>query len=224
MSWAEFSGLTTSVSNASYTDAISESRPGFSGVGAYGPFLAKANYTDTNKVTPGIQYIPTVGSIVALNFGEHIALIEDYYAPGSIGSFSLQVTLKVQNNLAELWPSGTWETIIIPFNSGIMAIERGTSSIFSALLTKADVLDTTENQMHYSHGTVKRMVGGSMLSNLKSALGWISSKLPMVKQMLSHVNHPGAKIAHDVLGAVGYGRSGGGTSGGSKSLENRLMN
>jgi hypothetical protein len=50
------------------------------------------------------------------------------------------------------------------------------------------------------------------------------SKLPMVKQMLGHVNHPGAKIAHDVLGAVGYGRSRWWPIRRYKGLENRLMN
>ena len=63
-----------------------------------------------------------------------------------------------------------------------------------------------------------------MLSNLKSAPGWISSKLPFVKNVLSKIDHPMAKTGHDVLKAVGYGRSGGGTSGGSHGkLENRLM-
>jgi len=106
-------------------------------------------------------------------------------------------------------------------NSGIFVTERGTSSIYTALLTKADVLDASE-QEHYSHGTVKRMVGGSFLNNLKSAMSWISSKLPMVRSALAKIDHPYARVGHDVLKAVGYGKSGGGTSGGNK-LENRLL-
>ncbi len=111
--------------------------------------------------------------------------------------------------------------MLIPMNSGIWVNERGTCSVYTALLTKADVLDASD-QGHYSHGTVKRMIGGSTLSNLKSALGWISSKLSFVKNVLSKIDHPMAKAGHDVLKAVGYGRSRGGASGGNK-LENRLM-
>ena len=48
-------------------------------------------------------------------------------------------------------------------------------------------------------------------------------KITICKNVLGAIDHPAAKAAHHVRGAVGYGRSGGGTSGGSKSLENRLM-
>ena len=67
------------------------------------------------------------------------------------------------------------------------------------------------------------MIGGSVLSNLKSAMGWISSKLPFVKNVLGKIDHPYARVGHDVLKAVGYGKSGGGSSGGINKLENRLM-
>jgi hypothetical protein len=33
-----------------------------------------------------------------------------------------------------------------------------------------------------------------MLCNLKSALGWISSKLPFVKNVLGAIDHPAAKL------------------------------
>ena len=116
--------------------------------------------------------------------------------------------------------------MIIPMNSGIFVNERGTSSVYTALLTKADVLDASE-QEHYSHGTIKRMIGGSLMSNLKSAMGWVSSKLPFIKNVLGKVNHPYAKVGHDVLQSMGYGRSGGGASGGGGSgggLASRLTN
>ena len=91
MSWSEFSGQTTSVSNINYSNGTSESQSGFSGVGAYAPFGAETVQT---RRTPGFQVIPTVGSVVILNFAEIIQLTEDYYAPGSLGSFNLQIALK----------------------------------------------------------------------------------------------------------------------------------
>ena len=100
-------------------------------------------------------------------------------------------------------------------NSGFLVNEGGTSSVYSALLTKADVLDAPEEE-HYSHGTTKRMVGGSILNKLKSAMGWISSKLPFAKNVSGAIDRLVAEIGHEVLKGVGYGRSRGGSSGGSK--------
>ena len=97
--------------------------------------------------------------------------------------------------------------------------ERGTSSIYKRLLTKADVLNASTEQGN-SHGTIKRMVGGFLLSNLRSAMGWTSSKLRFVKNVLGMAGHPYARVGHDVLSTLGHGKSGAGTSGGS--LQNRL--
>ena len=94
MSWHELSGLTVSTSNISYNDSITESRSGFSGVGAYGPI--GAGETNALKRTPGFQLTPTVGTMLVLNFDETTQLAEDYYAPGSLGSFSLQVARNIR--------------------------------------------------------------------------------------------------------------------------------
>jgi hypothetical protein len=42
--------------------------------------------------TSGIKLVPTTGSILVLNFAEVIQLTEEYYAPGSLGSFNLQLS------------------------------------------------------------------------------------------------------------------------------------
>ena len=58
-------------------------------------------------------------------------------------------------------------------------------------------------------------------------MAWISSKLPFVKNALGKINHPYAKVGHDVLQSMGYGRAGGGASGGGGSgggLASRLTN
>ena len=149
MSWQEFSGLTMSVSNDLYGDNnLTEGRVGpLSGVGAFKPFNVES--INVHR-TIGAQLVPTVGSILVLNFAEVIQLTEDYLAPGSIGSFNLQTSLKVQNHQTEAWSAGNWEAFVIPMNSGIFVNERGTSSVYTALLTKSDVLDASE-QEHYSH-------------------------------------------------------------------------
>jgi hypothetical protein len=65
--------------------------------------------TDANRRNPGIQYVPTTGTLLVLNVGEIIQLTEEYYAPGSLGTFNLQVTLQVQNNQNVPWPKESYE-------------------------------------------------------------------------------------------------------------------
>ena len=219
MSWQEFSGLTVGCSNINYNDNISESRAGYGGVGAYAPL---ATETYALHRTTGCQVLPTVGSMLVLNFAEVIQVTEDYYAPGSLGSFNLQVTIKVANHQIEDWPVGQWEMIIITMNSGVFVNERGTSSTFLSLLTKQDVLDSL-TQTPYTNFEVNRLVGGaSFMDRVRSGLHWIHSKLPAAKQFLGHIPHPIAQTAHNVLGALGYGMSGGGVPAGQPSAGDPL--
>ena len=98
MSWTEFSGLTISVGDNLTLTEDSEGASGFSGVGAY---ATRIDAGGDPVVTMGIQHAPTVGSVLVLNFGEVISITEDYYAPGSLCSANLQVTLTVENNELE---------------------------------------------------------------------------------------------------------------------------
>jgi hypothetical protein len=128
----------------------------------------------------------------------------------------------VENNHNETWESNTYEMIIIPMNSGVFVNERGTSSTFLSLLTKQDVLDSL-NQTAYTNFEVERLVGGrNFMDKVRSGLHWIHSKIPAVKQTLGYIPHPVAQTAHNVLGALGYGHSGGGMSGGRRPIEDRV--
>ncbi|MFM7984648.1 MAG: major capsid protein V20 domain-containing protein, partial [Candidatus Fonsibacter sp.] len=112
-------------------------RSAYSGVGSN---LAGA------RTNPVVQYVPTTGTILVLNFAEVIQLTEEYYAPGSLGTFNLQINLQVQNNQNEDWPGDSYEMVIMALNSGVFVNERGTSSTFLSLLTKQDVLDALQQQ------------------------------------------------------------------------------
>ena len=59
------------------------------------------------------------------------------------------------------------------------------------------------------------MVGGSFLDNIRSSLGWISSKLPSVKHVLNHIPHAYAQTGAKVLDALGYAKP-------QNTLQNRL--
>ena len=158
-----------------------------------------------NDSYPGFKSIPTTGSILVLNFADVIQLTEEYYAPGSLGSFNLQLKANITNNLKQDLGPNDYELIIIPMNTGVFVNEKGTSSTFIALLTKEDVIQAS-SQEPYTNFEVRRMVGGSFLSGLKSSLGWLSSKPPFVKNALGSINHPYAQTGHNVLQALGYGK------------------
>ena len=130
MSWDEFNGTVVSA-GCGLPDTKAQIRNPYTGVGAF----TVGNYTNS-----GVQYSPTTGTILVLNFAECIQLTEEYYAPGSLGSFNLQMTLRVQNNHYDTWDETTGhELVIITLNSGVCVNERGTSSTFLSLLTKQDV-------------------------------------------------------------------------------------
>ena len=123
------------------------------------------------------------------------------------------MTLDVVNNHSVAWDN--LELCIIPVLSGCWINERGTSSSFIGLITKADCLETLE-QEHYSQGQVRRLIGGSWHDRLKSGLNWLSSKITPLKHVLEHVPHEYAQRGAKVLSALGYGKHG-------HNLENRLQ-
>ena len=121
--------------------------------------------------------MPSAGTSLVLNLREAIQLAEEYYAPGSLGTSNLQVTVQVQNNRNETLTKDSYELLIMTMHAGVFVNERGTSSTFLSLLTKQDVLDSLQQQP-YANFEIRRMVGGGFLDNIRSAMGWVQSKLP----------------------------------------------
>jgi hypothetical protein len=149
---------------------------------------------------------PLSGSLLVLEFGKDIPLQEQYYAPGSLGSFSLQVNLNCVNQSASA--VATQELVIITMNSGVMALERGSASVFTGLLTKSDVLEVASQTPYYRADAV-RMVGGGFMDSLKSLVGKVLPYLmPQAKKYLKEQGDVGEK-AEKVISALGYGKSGG---------------
>ena len=93
MSWDEFCGYVISCQGAKNGTSATGSRSAYTGVGQ--------NLVGTGNNNPGIQYAPTTGTLLVLNFGEIIQLTEEYYAPSSLGTFNLQITLQAQSNQHE---------------------------------------------------------------------------------------------------------------------------
>ena len=71
----------------------------------------------TENATPGSGagvLVPTCGSVLMLDVGKHVNLIDDFYAPGSIGNFTFQITINCENYGAVAF---TPEIVIITMNS-----------------------------------------------------------------------------------------------------------
>jgi len=175
--------------------------------GYNGSWYEFSGYANLNNPATGAgRKVPTSGAMIVLEFGKDIPLQEDFYAPGSLGSFSLQVNLNCVNQSASAIASQ--ELVIITMNSGCFVCERGASSVFTGLLTKSDVLETSSQQPYY-RSDAERLVGGGWFDTLKSVIGRVLPVLaPMAKQYLSSTG-PLGDTASKVISALGYGASGG---------------
>jgi hypothetical protein len=163
--------------------------------------------------TPKFFTLPTVGSYLVLEFGHDIQLVEDFFAPGSLGNFNIQVNLSVINTTP---CSVSPEIVMVTMNSGVFVCERGTSSTYTGILTRADVLEASE-QDAYTHSDVKRMVGGGFLDMLKSGVSKLAPLVKAVAPMVAphakeYLSKKGAmgKLASQGISALGYGHSGAG--------------
>ena len=186
--------------------------------------------TETTAGTGAGVLVPTCGSVLMLDVGKHVNLIDDFYAPGSIGNFTFQITINCENYGAAFTP----EIVIITMNSGSFATERGTSSTYTALLTKEDVLAASQ-QEPVSHSEARRMVGGGFLDGLKSVFRWFGNNHKAIGSTLGNVAKTGLAVndiyndgkkqhrndkARAIISTLGGSRSGGSFGGGT--LMNRL--
>lgn len=121
---------------------------------------APSDNLSSGSATP----IATCGSVLCLDFGRHIQLIEDYYAPGSLGNFQVQFNVNVLNQSSG---NVTPDLVLITVNSGVFVTERGQSSVYTGILTKQDVLDASQQEA-YGQASIKRKVGGAHLDGGKA--------------------------------------------------------
>jgi hypothetical protein len=127
--------------------------------------------------------VATSGSLLMLNFGEHIQLTEDFLAPNSIGTYNISVQLEVTNHTGANVANP--EVVMICINDGILVNEKGTSSYYEGLLTKQSVLDaSTQKPRHKSE--VEHMIGSGFLDGLKSVAGKIGHHLPKSKKFYNN--------------------------------------
>ena len=185
------------------------------------PYLVPAGGSGLKLCSPtaatpvGIKAVPTVGGAMVLEFGQDIQLVEDFFAPGSLGNFNIQMSVWVDNYQNQSFAgNGDLELVMITMNSGVFVCERGTSSTYTGILTRADVLEASE-QDPYTRSDVQRMVGCGFLDTLKSSVRKLAPIAKVVGQYAApHVEkYVKSKMGMGVAGAHGEGRSGGALQG-----------
>ncbi|MFM7987109.1 MAG: major capsid protein V20 domain-containing protein, partial [Candidatus Fonsibacter sp.] len=125
------------------------------------------------RTNTGVQYVPTTGTILVLNFAKVVQLTQELYAPGSLGSFNLQLQVTGENNQDFTWLSSEHELVIMVMNSGVFANERGTSSTFIGLLTIMTYWTLCSNNPTAATKSAEWSAAASLTT---SAPGWAGSR------------------------------------------------
>jgi hypothetical protein len=163
----------------------------------------------------GQTVVGTSGSVLCLDLGRHIDIPEMYLAAGSAGQFNLQVKITYRNNTGAILTSP--QVVMIVMTSGVFSTEKGQSQVFTSLLNKDGVMAVLDEKP-VSSASLKRLVGGSWLSSLmKVGKAVLPALAPVAKDMLRSTGNKYASAGADVIGALGFGRSAGGVSGGGRS-------
>jgi hypothetical protein len=190
----------------------------FSGVAnnAISPAAAAA-YNQTAGAVGSSIYTP--GGLVKLEFGKDIPL-NDYTAPGSIGQYSFQCSVRYCNFNHSKY-AGNLEVVLIFVNSGMLINELGSSNVYVGLLTKANVLEAAEKPP-LDKGSYERMYGSGWWSSLKTGISkglkYAKPVAKIVRQGLELSSNSKAQKGAKVLSALGAGYS----AGGSDKFANRL--
>lgn len=147
--------------------------------------------TKQNATQLGLR-VATGGSVLVLNPSKDLSL-PSYCSNGSIGMWSLQFNITVENTSAITF---TPEIVVVCQNSGVFVTQSGSSSIYTGLLTKQMVLDASATPALDS-GELDRLVGGlNMSSGLKNVP---HSKKKMAGVMSAGVRSAGAMRKLDAM-------------------------
>jgi hypothetical protein len=166
---------------------------------------------------------PTTGSMLVLRFGKDIQLSTDYWAPGSLGNFSLNYSITFTNQ-GTTYPAGIAaggptqylfnsnaggvdgavipEILTVTMDSGSFVCSSGTSNVYTGLLSREDVLNTSLQQPYTRHD-ISRLVGGSLYDKMSSSVGHVLSHKG------HHRQHAGGSLGEAVSGGLGAAISGG---------------
>jgi len=126
--------------------------------------------------------ISTVGSVLVLNPAYDLSL-PSYLSNGSLGQFSFQINVNVQNNYTDSLGIAVQiqpEVVIVCLNAGVFTTISGNSAVYTGLLTKEIVLNTSQSGEEYDRNEYERLVGGSLANRVGAVLKNLMPRRKMV--------------------------------------------
>lgn len=159
--------------------------------------------------------IATTGSYVMLKFGRDISLQESFLAPGTLGKFSFQAQVNLENPVPTIADT-SYELCCVFMNSSFMVTQAGSSVSYSGSLTPS-VVDQASRLPAVSSSSIDRMVGGKWsLGSLKSVGSFLKKAIkPVGKALRKELQSSGndsAKMIGDVAEVLGLGMTAGARS------------
>jgi hypothetical protein len=132
------------------------------------PTSSSFNAAGLNKFT-STRATQLVGGPLMLRMGQDVSLSPGL-APGTLGNYSLQITLQLDNQYGFFNQYNTVQTTIIALNSGYFETVRGQSAVRKTILNMADV-EAAHADSGITTTALRRLVGaghhrGHHLSNL----------------------------------------------------------
>ena len=159
--------------------------------------------------------VATVGGGLLIKPGKDFALSAEQ-APGLLSNINVQFNVEVENTTSS---SATPVLFMITINSGFFESSKGQSRILRGILNGADVLSAP---FMATNASVQRVVGGGIFSSLGNILSKAKDIYSATKPAISCIKEAlPSGMAKDVLGRVGYGKTGGAMK--KMSLADRLM-
>jgi hypothetical protein len=136
--------------------------------GTYVPSKLTTQASDLNAINAGwnnggmnpwtpSRMTQTTGGPLMLRMGQDVALSPGL-APGTLGNFSLQLTLTLDNTYGFFDPFSTVQTTIIAVNSGFLETVRGQSAVRKTILNMADV-EAAHADSGITTTALRRLVG-----------------------------------------------------------------
>ena len=152
-------------------------------------------------------WVPSVGPILLLKPGRDIPL-QAGQAPGLVGNFSLQMSLRIYNNSLISYSANELQIYVVTINSGFFETIKGSSRLIKGLLTEQDIISAPEADAMTS-GQVSRLVGSgakvqNILSRLKKRLGRMREGKKMGKGKDSEMMEHSGKASGSARSAMSY--------------------
>ena len=179
----------------------------------YGLWTGRARKVSSDA--SGSSIVATVGGGLLIKPGKDFALSAEQ-APGLLSNINVQFNVEVENTTSVAKVPVLY---MITINSGFFESSMGQSRILRGILNGTDVLNAPYMG---TNASIQRVVGGGIFSSLGNILSKAKDIYSATKPAISCIKESlGPGIAKDVLGKVGYGKTGGAMK--KMSLSERLM-